>query len=75
MLQNFLYFCRVISKENLMAKKQYKVETATPMVSEPALAYQAVPSKTARKSHKGYMTVDEYFDKVKKALDKRYENL
>ena len=45
------------------------------MVSEPALAYQAVPQKTVKKSHKGYMTVDEYFDKVKIALDKRYENL
>ena len=58
-----------------MAKKQYKSESATPIVSEPALAYQAVSQKTAQKSHKGYMTVDEYFDKVKKALDKRYENL
>lgn len=58
-----------------MAKKQYKSENATPMVSEPALAYQVVPPKAAKKSHKGYMTVDEYFDKVKKALDKRYENL
>lgn len=58
-----------------MAKKQYKNETPSSKVSEPALAYQAVPQKTTRKSHKGYMTVDEYFDKVKKALDKRYENL
>lgn len=58
-----------------MAKKQYKSENATPMISEPALAYQVVPQKAAKKSHKGYMTVDEYFDKVKKALDKRYENL
>ena len=58
-----------------MAKKQYKSENPTPIVSEPALAYQIVSQKTARKSHKGYMTVDEYFDKVKKALDKRYENL
>ena len=56
-----------------MAKKQYKSESATPIVNEPALAYQAVPQKTAPKSHKGSMTVDEYFDKVKKALDKRYE--
>lgn len=38
------------------------------MVSEPALAYQAVPQKTARKSHKSYMTVDEYFDQVKKSV-------
>lgn len=58
-----------------MAKKQYKSENATPMASEPALAYQAAPHNTVKKSHKGYMTVDEYFDKVKKALDKRYENL
>ena len=58
-----------------MAKKQYKNENATPMVSEPALAYQAVSQKTLKNNHKGYMTVDEYFDTVKKALDKRYENL
>lgn len=58
-----------------MAKKQYNSKNATPMASEPVLAYQAVPQKTARKGHKDYMTVDEYFDKVKKALDKRYENL
>lgn len=58
-----------------MAKKQYKIEKTTPMVSEPALAYQVVSQKVVKKSHKGYLTVDEYFDKVKKALDKRYENL
>lgn len=58
-----------------MAKKQYNNENPLSKVSEPALAYQAVPKKAAQKSHKGYMTVDEYFDKVKKALDKRYENL
>lgn len=58
-----------------MAKKQYKSENAKPIVSEPALSYQPVPQITVKKSHKGYMTVDEYFDKVKKALDKRYENL
>lgn len=58
-----------------MAKKQNKSEITPPKVSEPALAYQAVPQKSARKSHKSYMTVDECIDKVKKALDKRYENL
>lgn len=58
-----------------MAKKQYKTENSTPMVSEPSLAYQAMPGKTTRKNQKGYMTVDEYFDKVKKALDKKYEEL
>ncbi|MBR4811571.1 MAG: hypothetical protein IKZ68_00470 [Bacilli bacterium] len=58
-----------------MAKKQYKSDNVTPIVSEPALDYQVVSQKVVKKSHKGYMTVDEYFDKVKKALDKRYENL
>lgn len=58
-----------------MAKKQYKIEKTTPMVSEPALAYLANVKRSTKNSRKGYMTVDEYFDKVKKALDKRYENL
>jgi len=56
-------------------------------VSEPAIQYgvDSANSNTLNISkydgispemrEKGYMTVSEYFDKVKKALDLRYENL
>lgn len=56
-------------------------------VSEPAIQYgvDSVNANTMNISkhssispemrEKGYMTVSEYFDKVKKALDLRYENL
>ena len=44
------------------------------MASEPAIAYMsssAMPTMVRNDS----MSVDEYFDKVRKALEKRYENL
>ena len=58
-----------------MAKKQYKTSDETPMLSEPALAYQTDLRRPSANCHKTSMTVDEYFDKVKKALDRRYEEL
>lgn len=58
-----------------MAKKEYEQETPSPTVSEPGLAYQTTPMDVVSMNHSSGMSVDEYFDKVKKALDKRYEDL
>lgn len=58
-----------------MAKKKYKVEVLTPSVSEPGLAYQTTPMGAVSMKPSSGMSVDEYFDKVKKALDKRYEDM
>lgn len=58
-----------------MAKKEYKQEAPSPTVSEPGLAYQTTPMGVVSMNHSSGMSVDEYFDKVKKALDKRYEDL
>jgi hypothetical protein len=58
-----------------MAKKKYKQEVPTPMVSEPGLSYQTTPMGVVGMKHSCGMSVDEYFDKVKKALDKRYEDI
>ena len=58
-----------------MTTKEYGTDTPVTMASEPTVAYVssiATPTRTIRKDS---MTVDEYFDKVRKALDKRYENL
>lgn len=42
----------------------------------PVLEYQSdVRSKSTEKDENGNMTVDEYIALVRKALDKRYENL
>lgn len=42
----------------------------------PVLEYQSdVRSKSIEKEENGNMTVDEYIALVRKALDKRYENL
>ena len=45
------------------------------MASEPSMAYVGCVSAPLKKTHQGSMTVEAYFDKVRKALDKRYENL
>ena len=69
------YFCRAIEINN-MAKKEYSNDNSVTMASEPSVAYVSrvsTPLKT--NTHKDSMTVEEYFDKVRKALDKRYENL
>ena len=63
------------NKEVLMAKKRYKQDKSTSKVNEPELAYQTTPEHLLNYSQKTALTVDEYFDKVKQALDQRYEDL
>ena len=58
-----------------MAKKKYNQKASTTEVTEPGLAYQIIPRGGVKKRQTKSMSVDEYFDKVKKALDNRYENL
>jgi len=53
--------------------KEYDKENPVTMASEPSMAYVSCASKA--KPLTDSMTVDEYFEKVRKALDKRYENL
>ena len=57
-----------------MAKK-YDTNTPVTMASEPAVAYLGSSTKTKKQLRSHSMSVDEYFDKVRKALDQRYENL
>ena len=54
-----------------MAKKEYSNDKPVTMASEPSVAYVSSVSTPL----KATMTVEAYFDKVRKALDKRYENL
>ena len=74
---NLPTFASEISKDDLetMAKKEYKQDNPVTMASEPAVAYRTAPTVHTAPSRNRSMSVDEYFDKVKKALDKRYENL
>ena len=58
-----------------MAIKEYDDETLVTIASEPSVAYVSSVSTPLKTSLKDSMTVEEYFDKVRKALDKRYENL
>ena len=58
-----------------MEIKDYDNDNPVTMASEPAVAYQSISSSQTWTNHKDSMTVDEYFNKVRKALDKRYENL
>ena len=58
-----------------MAKKKYSNDNPITMASEPSMAYVSCVSAPSKKTHQGSMTVEAYFDKVRKALDKRYENL
>ena len=58
-----------------MAVKEYNDETPVTMASEPSVAYVSRVSTSLNTSRKRSMEVEEYFDKVRKALDKRYENL
>jgi len=57
-----------------MAKK-YDKENPVTMASEPSVAYVSCTSATKAMPLTDSMTVDEYFGKVRKALDRRYENL
>lgn len=58
-----------------MAIKDYNDDNLVTMASEPAVAYRTSPTVQVRKRRKDSMTVEEYFGKVRKALDKRYESL
>lgn len=58
-----------------METKEYQDENPMTMASETAVAYQKVSPLQTRIGRNQSMSVDEYFDKVRKALDKRYENL
>lgn len=58
-----------------MAIKQYDNDNPTTVASEPSVAYVGTMSSPKTVCRKDSMTVEEYFNKVRKALDKRYENL
>ena len=58
-----------------MAKKEYSNDNPVTMASEPSVAYVSSVSTLLKSSLEESMTVEAYFDKVRKALDKRYENL
>ena len=58
-----------------MAKKKYSDDNPVTMASEPSVAYVSSVSSSLKRSLKDSMTVEAYFDKVRIALDKRYENL
>lgn len=58
-----------------MAIKEYDNESPVSMASETGVAYVSTASTPKTVGRKESMSVDAYFEKVKKALDKRYENL
>lgn len=58
-----------------MAKKEYNNDNPVTIASDPSVAYVSRVSAPLKTSLKDSMTVEAYFDKVRKALDKRYENL
>ena len=57
-----------------MAIKQYDNDSSATMASEPSVAYVSTTS-TPKTVLQDSLSVEEYFEKVRKALDKRYENL
>ena len=62
------------AKDTDMAK-DYNHENPVTMASEPSVAYVSCTSSPKAMPLTDSITVDEYFEKVRKALDKRYENL
>ena len=58
-----------------MAIEEYSNDNPVTVASEPTVAYVSRVTAPSKTNQNGSMTVDEYFDKVRKALDKRYENL
>ena len=58
-----------------MAIKQYDKDSPATMASEPSVAYVSTVSTPQTVSRKDSMSVEEYFEKVRKALNKRYEDL
>ncbi len=63
------------AKNKTTMANQYDTDRPVTMASEPAVAYLTSSTKTKKPLRNHSMTVDEYFDKVRKALDQRYENL
>lgn len=63
------------AKNKTTMANQYDTDRPVTMASEPAVAYLTSSTKTEKTLRNHSMTVDEYFDKVRKALDQRYENL
>lgn len=55
--------------------KEYDDESPVTMANEPSVAYVSCTSSPKAMPLTDSMTVDEYFEKIRKALDKRYENL
>ena len=51
-----------------MTMKEYENNHTVTLASEPAVAYVGRTTKSPRSDS---MTVDDYFDKVRKALDKQ----
>ena len=88
-LRLFFYVVSIlfIIFENQIKIYMKNIKTKESSVCEPAIQYvpePAVPntmniiienSISTDLREKGYMTVSEYFEKVKKALNLRYENL
>ncbi len=58
-----------------MAINKYDNDNSVTMACEPSVAYVGTMSSPKKALRNDSMTVDEYFEKVRKALDKRYENL
>lgn len=58
-----------------MSKKEYNTENSVTVASEPTVAYVSTVPIQSKASRKGSMTVEEYFTKVRKALDNQYESL
>ena len=58
-----------------MAVKEYNDKNPITIATEPSVAYVGSASTLLNVSRKRSMEVEDYFDKVRKALDKRYENL
>ena len=63
------------NRKTAMTTKEYDTSCPVTMASEPTGTYIVNVGKRKKTMQNQGMTVDEYFDKVKKALDKRYENL
>ena len=58
-----------------MTTREYDTNCPVTMAGEPTVAYLLNAGKAKKPMQNRGMTVDEYFDKVRKALDKRYEGL
>jgi len=62
--------------KNIKTKEQSVCEPAIQYVPEPTVSNAMIKNENSISTdlrEKGYMTVSEYFEKVKKALDLRYE--